>query len=172
MVEGPGCKLNGEKINSRIAPGQTVRCVRGTATVPSAPQVGPLKRRAAEGVSLGVSSARGSSTEGRARTSYSTPRASWATKGSKPHRGPVERWDLSKRALFCVWNYKYEMNSMSLGPRVHLVLIALIKLWVRAQLIIYIREAGGGQSCFGIGPSRVWVQALGWSLWTGESSHK
>ncbi|KAG8134744.1 hypothetical protein E2320_007828 [Naja naja] len=51
MVEGPGCKLNGEKICNRIAPGQTVRCVRGTALVPSASQVGALKRRAADGVS-------------------------------------------------------------------------------------------------------------------------
>ncbi|XP_034298584.1 endonuclease 8-like 3 isoform X1 [Pantherophis guttatus] len=51
MVEGPGCKLNGEKIRGRIAPGQTVRCVRGTAVVPSAPQIGTLKRRAADGVS-------------------------------------------------------------------------------------------------------------------------
>ncbi|XP_026523003.1 endonuclease 8-like 3 [Notechis scutatus] len=51
MVEGPGCKLNGEKISSRIAPGQTVRCVRGTALVPSASQVGALKGRAADGVS-------------------------------------------------------------------------------------------------------------------------
>uniref|UniRef100_A0A670XXV2 Uncharacterized protein n=1 Tax=Pseudonaja textilis TaxID=8673 RepID=A0A670XXV2_PSETE len=65
MVEGPGCKLNGEKISSRIAPGQTVRCVRGTALVPSASQVGALKGRAAAGVSDRVSSSRGSSTEER-----------------------------------------------------------------------------------------------------------
>ncbi|XP_029139564.1 endonuclease 8-like 3 [Protobothrops mucrosquamatus] len=51
MVEGPGCKLNGEKISSRIAPGQIVRCVRGTALVPSASQDGASKRRAADGIS-------------------------------------------------------------------------------------------------------------------------
>ncbi|XP_058048688.1 endonuclease 8-like 3 isoform X2 [Ahaetulla prasina] len=47
MVEGPRCKLNGEKISSRIASGQTVRCV----LVPSVPQPATLKRRAADGVS-------------------------------------------------------------------------------------------------------------------------
>ncbi|KAL7981885.1 hypothetical protein Chor_000942 [Crotalus horridus] len=55
MVEGPGCKLNGEKISSRIAPGQIVRCVRGTALVPSASQDGTSKRRAADGVSDKIS---------------------------------------------------------------------------------------------------------------------
>ncbi|KAK9398979.1 endonuclease 8-like 3 [Crotalus adamanteus] len=55
MVEGPGCKLNGEKISSRIAPGQIVRCVRGTALVPSASQDGASKRRAADGVSDKIS---------------------------------------------------------------------------------------------------------------------
>lgn len=71
MVEGPGCKLNGEKISSRIAPGQIVRCVR----VPSASQDGALKRRAADGAADRVSRARSSTTEGRARISYSSPRA-------------------------------------------------------------------------------------------------
>ncbi|XP_070613563.1 endonuclease 8-like 3 isoform X3 [Erythrolamprus reginae] len=51
MVEGPGCKLNGEKISRRITPGQTVRGVRGTAVVPSAPYVGTLKRTVADSVS-------------------------------------------------------------------------------------------------------------------------
>ncbi|KAM6440445.1 endonuclease 8-like 3 isoform 1-T1 [Liasis olivaceus] len=54
MVEGPGCKLNGEKISSRVAPGQVVRRVRGTAPAPSAAQGGALKRRAADGVSEGI----------------------------------------------------------------------------------------------------------------------
>ncbi|XP_042326319.1 endonuclease 8-like 3 isoform X2 [Sceloporus undulatus] len=31
MVEGPGCRLNGEKIRGRVAPGQAVRGLRGTA---------------------------------------------------------------------------------------------------------------------------------------------
>uniref|UniRef100_A0A8D2LQB9 Uncharacterized protein n=1 Tax=Varanus komodoensis TaxID=61221 RepID=A0A8D2LQB9_VARKO len=31
MVEGPGCALNGEKIRARVARGQVVRGVRGTA---------------------------------------------------------------------------------------------------------------------------------------------
>nr|XP_020658806.1 endonuclease 8-like 3 isoform X1 [Pogona vitticeps] len=34
MVEGPGCTLNGEKLRARVAPGQVVKFVRGTALQP------------------------------------------------------------------------------------------------------------------------------------------
>ncbi|KAJ6668644.1 hypothetical protein lerEdw1_012126 [Lerista edwardsae] len=38
MVEGPGCRLNGEQIRARVARGQVVRCVQGTALLPPSHQ--------------------------------------------------------------------------------------------------------------------------------------
>ncbi|XP_054846373.1 endonuclease 8-like 3 [Eublepharis macularius] len=37
MVEGPGCTRNGERLRARVAPGQVVKSVRGTALSPRRP---------------------------------------------------------------------------------------------------------------------------------------